>query len=103
METFWFFWLWFRHAYDSAYDSDFLFSLGHKRWTYNSTYNSESITREKQPQVIIKKNSSTITDFGLNLQIYCSFQKKKKTGKFCLQFSLPSIILVDLLGNRTLL
>ena len=30
METFWFFRLGFRRAYDSAYDSDIRFSLGHK-------------------------------------------------------------------------
>ena len=29
-ETFWFFWLWFRWAYDSSYASNFRFSLGHK-------------------------------------------------------------------------
>ena len=32
METLLFLWLRFRRAYDSAYDSDFLFSLGHKRF-----------------------------------------------------------------------
>ena len=44
METFWFFWLWFRRAYDSAYDSDFWFSLGHKR-----SYDSDSVASENQP------------------------------------------------------
>ena len=50
METFWFFWLQFCHAYDSAYDSDFWFSLGHKR-SYDSTYDSDfdSVTSENQP------------------------------------------------------
>ena len=37
METFWFFWLPFRRAYDS----DFWFSLGHKR-SYDSAYDSDS-------------------------------------------------------------
>ena len=41
METFWFFWLPLRRAYDSAYDSDFWFSLGHKR-SYDSAYESDS-------------------------------------------------------------
>ena len=41
MEAFWFFWLQFRRAYDSAYDSDFWFSLGHKR-SYDSPYDSDS-------------------------------------------------------------
>ena len=50
METFWFFWLRFRRAYDSAYDSDFWFSLGHKR-SYDSAYdsNSDSVASENQP------------------------------------------------------
>ena len=50
METFWFFWLLFRRAYDSAYDSDFLLSLGHKR-SYDSAYDSDSdsVASENQP------------------------------------------------------
>ena len=50
METFWFFWLRFRRAYDFAYVSDFLFSLGHKR-SYDSAYdsNSDSIACENHP------------------------------------------------------
>ena len=50
METFWFFWLQFRRAYDSAYDSDFWFLLGHKR-SYDSAYDSDSdsVTSENQP------------------------------------------------------
>ena len=47
METFWFFWLRFRHTYDSAYDSDFEFSLGHKR-SYDSAYDSDSAASENQ-------------------------------------------------------
>ena len=41
METFWFVWLRFRRAYDSAYDSDFLFSQGHKP-SYDSDSDSDS-------------------------------------------------------------
>ena len=50
METFWFFRLRFRRAYDSAYDSDFWFSLGHKR-SYDSDYasDSDSVASENQP------------------------------------------------------
>ena len=50
METFWFFRLRFRRAYDSAYDSDFRFSLGHKL-SYDSDYDSDSdsVTSENQP------------------------------------------------------
>ena len=46
METFWFFRLRFRRAYDSAYDSDFWFSLSHKR-----SYDSDSVISENQPYV----------------------------------------------------
>ena len=45
METFWFFWLRLRRAYDFAYDSDFWFSLGHKR-SYDS--DSDSVASENQ-------------------------------------------------------
>ena len=50
METFWFFRLRFRRAYDSAYDSVFRFSLGHKR-SYDSDYDSDSdsVASENQP------------------------------------------------------
>ena len=45
METFWFFWLQFCHAYGSAYDPDFLFSQG-----YTHSYNSDSVASENQPK-----------------------------------------------------
>ena len=50
METFRFFWLRLRRSYDSAYDSNFWFSLGHKR-SYNSAYDSDfdSVASENQP------------------------------------------------------
>ena len=47
METFWFFRLRFRRAYDSAYDSNFLFSLIHKR-SYDSADDSNSVASENQ-------------------------------------------------------
>ena len=46
METFSFFCLRYRRAFDSANDSDFLFSLGHKR-SYDS--DSDSVASENQP------------------------------------------------------
>ena len=49
METFWFFWLRFRRAYDSAYDPDFGFSLGHKR-SYDSAYDSDSYSVANENQ-----------------------------------------------------
>ena len=50
MEKSWFFWLRFRRAYDSAYDSDFLFSLGHK-CSYDFAYDSDSdsVASENKP------------------------------------------------------
>ena len=44
METFWFFRLRFHRAYDSAYNSDFRFSQGHKL-----SYDSDSVASENQP------------------------------------------------------
>ena len=48
MEPFWFFWLQFRQAYDSACDSDFWFSLGRKH-SYDSDSDSDSVASENQP------------------------------------------------------
>ena len=50
METFLFFRLRFRRTYDSAYDSDFRFSPGHKL-SYDSDYDSDSdsVASENQP------------------------------------------------------
>ena len=46
METFWFLRLWFSRAFDSANNSDFLFSLGRKR-SYDS--DAYSVASENQP------------------------------------------------------
>ena len=48
MDTFWLFQLWFPRAYDSANNSDFLFSLDHKV-SYDSNYDSDSTTSENKP------------------------------------------------------
>jgi len=48
METFRLFQLQLRQAYDSTYDSDFQFSLGHKRSDI-SDYDSDSVASENQP------------------------------------------------------
>ena len=48
METFWFFWLRFRLAYDSAYDSYFWYSLSHKR-SCHSSFDSDSGAWENHP------------------------------------------------------
>ena len=50
MQTFGFFWLQFRRAYDCAYDSELRFSLGHKV-SYDSDYysDSDSVASENQP------------------------------------------------------
>ena len=52
MGTFCFFRLQFRRADGSAYDSDFRFSLGHKR-SYDSNYasDSDSVASENQPLI----------------------------------------------------
>ena len=60
METFWFFWLRFRRAYDSAYDSDFWFSLGHKR-SYDSAYDSDSNSVASENQPLDKELYSTLS------------------------------------------
>ena len=50
METFRFLWLQFHYFYDSAYNSDFLFSQGHN-CSYDTIFNSDSgfVTSENQP------------------------------------------------------
>ena len=46
---FWFFWLQFRQAYDSTYDFDFWFSLGHSLHYYSDyNSNSDSVANENQ-------------------------------------------------------
>ena len=45
MEIFWFFWLRFIRAYNSAYDSDFPFSQGRKH-SYDSDSYSDSVASE---------------------------------------------------------
>ena len=62
METFWFFRLRFRRAYDSAYDSDFRFSLGHKL-SYDSDYDSDSdsVASENQP---LEDNEQMASEFS---------------------------------------
>ena len=47
-KMFWFFRLRFCKAYDSTYDSDLPFSLGHKV-SYDSDYESHTVTSENQP------------------------------------------------------
>ena len=64
METFWFFRLRFRRAYDSAYDSDFRLSLGHKV-SYDS--NSDSVTSETQPLQNAKYNLEKFSLFFSSL------------------------------------
>ena len=60
METFWFFWLRLRCSYDSVYNSEFWFSLGHKR-SYHSAYNSDSVASEKA--VLGKRRMTIMTVF----------------------------------------
>ena len=89
METFSFFCLRFRRAFDSANDSDFLFSLGHKR-SYDSAYDSDSdsVASENQPlasgasflsiEELQHKGSNTgkrRTEQNVTLICYCFLKK----------------------------
>ena len=73
MEMFWFLWLQFYWGYDSAYDSDFLFSQGHKR-SYDSTYdsNSDSIATENQP--LARRTKTT------HIENYSAFKDSSSVG-----------------------
>ena len=68
IKTFWFFQLWFRRFYDSAYDSDFRFSLGHK---HKRSY--DSVASEKQPSMLACESD--------NLVCFLSLQWFKKKAK----------------------
>ena len=93
METFSFFCLRFRRSFDSANDSDFLFSLGHKR-SYDSAYDSaydsdsDSVASENQPlasgasflgiEELRHKGSNTgkrRTEQNVTLICYCFLKK----------------------------
>ena len=64
METFWFFRLRFRRAYDSAYDSDFRFSLGHKL-SYDYDSDSDSVAAsENQPSDPLRPQSLKTKDLN---------------------------------------
>ena len=68
METFWFFRLRFRRAYDSAYDSLFRFSLGHKR-SYVSDYDSDSVSVASENQPLGHNSSRLQKQNGANLKM----------------------------------
>ena len=72
MERFWFFWLRFRRAYDSAYDSDFWFSLGHTR-SYDS--DSDSVASENQPlenRSLLRGDSKVHSLWLVDFDPFCS-------------------------------
>ena len=64
MKPFWFFWVQFCRAYDSAYDSDFQFSIARK-CSYNPDYDSDSdsnsVASENQPLVRALLSSDQVT------------------------------------------
>ena len=60
METSWFFRLRVRRTYDSAYDSDFGFSKGHKR-SYDSANDSDSDSDLSLLKTKGRKQNSRIT------------------------------------------
>ena len=87
METFSFFCLRFRRAFDSSNDSDFLFSPGHKR-SYDSDSDSDSFASENQPlasgasflgiEELQHKGSNTgkrRTEQNVTLICYCFLKK----------------------------
>ena len=82
METFWFFRLRFRRAYDSAYDSDIRFSLGHK---LSCDSDSDSVASENQPLTEQFTNSRlTVDSFILKrekLKYHRRFNKNLKLRK----------------------
>ena len=64
METFLFFQLRFPRVYDSAYDSDIRFSLGHEL-----SYDSDSVASENHPLLIVSRtlkfpSESRVKGFG---------------------------------------
>ena len=64
VETFWFFRLRFRRVYDSAYDSVFRFSLGHKP-SYDSDFDSDSDSVANENQTLRHSGILvTAVDFG---------------------------------------
>ena len=80
METYWFFRLRFRRAYDSAYDSDFLFSLGHKLF-YDSDYEFQSyggIIVSLNPKAMWKINRKHLSQKNVEcFSIANNFNNKK--------------------------
>ena len=80
METFWFFRLRFRQAYDSAYDSDFRFSLGHKLFYY-------SIASEKPAFSLTRDTTTSDTK-----ESEFDAQHPKSAGKSNFVFSLIVLI-----------
>ena len=83
METFWFFRLRFRRAYDTAYDTDFRFSLGHKPYydsDYDSDSDSHSVASENQPLALqCSTNYAVKTDMlGADQFIEVIFTRDRK-------------------------
>ena len=80
-ETFWFLILRFRLAYDSTYDSDFLFLRGHKR-SHHSAYDSdsESVASENQP-------------LGISIRIRTYAPTRRMA--YLTQFSIPALLISD--------
>ena len=75
LETFWFFRLRFRRAYDYAYDSDFRFSLGHKL-SYDSDYDSDSDSVASENQLLGVDKRQLANTVG-------RLTRQKRTWKFC--------------------
>ena len=88
METLWFFRLRFRRACDSAYDSDFWFSKGHKR-SHDSAYDSDSdfAASLNQPLIAVK----TLTSVGTPTEIRLPSKQRFLSG---MAFSIYEVVRV---------
>ena len=88
METLWFFRLRFRRAYDSAYDSDFWFSKGHKR-SHDYAYDSDSDFAASLNQALIAVK--TLKSLGTSTEIRLP---SKQRFLFRMAFSICEVVRV---------
>ena len=93
METFWFFRLRFRQAYDSAYNSDFRFSLGHKL-SYDADFDSDCDASENQPLTCNPKD----TEWGPKCNPTVTKHTHKWRTNVCLLFVLVKLLFTSMLS-----
>ena len=89
MKTFWFFRLRFRRAYDSAYDSDFRFSLGRKHSNvadYDSDSDSDSVASENQPLSSGTSKTKQLAPVKLDFPLFLKFHCQTKSPAWLMLF-----------------